>query len=118
MFGVGGVSLSASGAASTGGELCKLVTVCFRLGVGFFAGAGGFAGGGVVSGNTSGLGGGSVRLSAEFGAGPAFGGSLGAGSGSLGIGRAFGGVGAGLGGGVDFCFTEVECVDAACLAQE
>ena len=112
--GIAGLSVSAGGAVSTGGQICGYVTVCMRLGPGAYAGAGFGPGAGIVRGNTSGLRGLSVGLGGDVGWGPSAGGQVLVGVGSEGItsggvARGIYGGGSGLSFGIDICWTEMKC---------
>lgn len=112
MAGVVGGGVTVSGAASTGGQMCRVVTYCGRIGLGLYAGAGGVVGGGGVSGNTQGLGGWSVGVGADIGAGASAGGGVGVGlPGPSSIGGVVGkgGGGVGVDAGVDICYTTTKC---------
>ena len=110
---VGG-SVTGGGVIGTGGQACRFVTTCRRLGPGIYGGAGYGIGGGLVRGNTSGMGGFSCGAGGDFGAGPSVGGSVSLGLSDSGISstggfKGRGGVGYGFNIGLECCYTSITC---------
>jgi RHS repeat-associated protein len=108
--GIAGANGSIGAVAGTDGQMCAVVTVCIRVGLGLYAGAGTYRTVGGTLGNTSDIGGWSVGGGGDFGTGAAYGvqGTVGSSSAGGQIGGKLGG-GGGLDAGVDFCYTFTKC---------
>jgi len=117
---VGGLSVSCGGviggSTTEGSGGCVLCTFCLRIGPGLWAGAGFFAGASVYRDSIKDLSGLSIGAGFDIGAGKAVGGQSGVGIGSnrvnsLSVARGKAGGGAGISVGIDFCWTELRCVE-------
>ncbi|MCH8622782.1 Ig-like domain-containing protein [Undibacterium sp. TS12] len=114
-FVMAGASASYSAAISTSGQICKIKTICVRIGPGMYAGAGGSVGAGAVMGDTDSLGGLSIGVGADIGFGVSVGGQATVGFNkdwsvsSAGGAKGKGGGGYGVNIGVDFCYSFPVC---------
>lgn len=111
MVGLIGGSVS-GGVCTTGKQSCTYQTACVRFGVGLFAGYGGQAGGGLVNSGIGDLGGASIGVGGDLGAGPSAGGNASVSApdgGAVGGAKGHGGAGVGADVGADICYTWLQC---------
>ena len=108
-----GVSISRGAAFTFRGRWCTATTICGRLGPGAYIGGGAtWAIGGYQNGITD-LDGWSFGAGADLGMVKSVGGQVTGGPGDVGVSSGLGraGVGWGMSGGVDFCYTKLDCLD-------